>query len=123
MKTNVTVIGTEQDGKIVTIRFIDGKQYRLQHPGNRTYLEWQKEFFSLTEGMDQAKFLDKAFEFCVIPDGHDFKPTVDTIKPKEVGVWSRALRRFCDGSLLDDMVQPLGTAKGEGNSKDGKHGG
>lgn len=95
----VSVLSIERDGLVAIIRFVDGKNYRLQHPGNRTYLEWQKEFFTVTEGMDVAKFLDKAFEYCVIPEGHTFRPTVDTVKPKELGVWSRVLRRFLDGDL------------------------
>lgn len=95
----VSVISSERDGLVAVIKFVDGKTYRLQHPGNRTYLEWQKEFFTVTEGMDVAKFLDKAFEYCVIPEGHTFRPTVDTVKPKELGVWSRVLRRFLDGDL------------------------
>ncbi|HPA70771.1 MAG TPA: hypothetical protein PKY31_00790 [Spirochaetota bacterium] len=115
MKTNVTIIGIEKDGKIVVIKFIDGKKYRLQHPGNRTYLAWQKEFFSVVEGMDMALFLDKAFEHCVIPEGHDFKPTVDDVKPKELEVWGRMLRRFLGGDL-DTMVAAVGeTSEGSGD--------
>ncbi|MBN2157924.1 MAG: hypothetical protein JW807_00910 [Spirochaetes bacterium] len=119
--TNPVITSMDDSGKVVHIRFIDGKNYKLQHPGNRIYLNWQRDFLSMAEGIDQAKFLDKAFEYCVIPDGHDFKPTIETVKPKELGVWQRLLRRFLDGSL-DDVGEEKDTnvgrpARGSG-SKD-----
>lgn len=97
--STISILSSTDDGRMAIIKFVDGKTYKLQHPGNRVYLEWQKEFFSVTEGVDLAKFLDKAFEYCVIPENHGFKPTVDTVKPKELGVWSRVLRRFLDGDI------------------------
>lgn len=111
--TEVVVLEYHDDGKVILIRFVDGKKYKLQHPGNRTYLEWQKEFFSLTEGIDQAKFLDKAFEYCVIPEGHESRPTVDDVKPAELGVWSTLLRRFCDGKLHAMVERPEKATKGK----------
>ena len=114
--STVSVLSSENDGRVVVIRFIDGKNYRLQHPGNRTYLEWQKEFFSLTEGVDQAKFLDKAFEYCVIPENHSFKPTVDTVKPKDLGVWGRVLRRFFDGDVDPPVAKSREASNKERNT-------
>ena len=107
MKKNPVILSSEQDGKIIRIQFIDGKNYKLQHPGNRTYLEWQQETFDLQEGLDTISFLDKVFEHCVIPDGHDFKPTIDDVKPAELEVWQRLLRRFLRG----DIDVPDETAK------------
>jgi hypothetical protein len=101
-----------ENGMIAYVRFIDGKKYKLQHPGNRIWLDWQKDFFSITDGIDQAKFIEKAFEYCVIPDGHDFHPTIDNVKPKELGVWQRLLRRFLDGSLDDIPEQKASTDVG-----------
>lgn len=105
MKKNPVILSSEQDGKIINIQFIDGRKYKLQHPGNRTYLEWQQETFDLQEGLDTISFLDKAFEHCVIPDGHDFKPTIDDVKPAELEVWQKLLRRFLRG----DIDVPAGT--------------
>lgn len=119
MKTNITIIGIENDGKVVIIEFVDGRKYRLQHPGNRTHLQWQKEYFSVTEGFDQAKFLDNAFEYCVIPEGHEFRPTIDNIKPKELEVWGRMLRRFFVGDI-DSMVAPNRQRSG-GSGDTGAH--
>ncbi len=120
--TNPVITGIEQDGRIAYVRFVDGRNYKIQHPGNRIYLEWQKEYFSLSEGFDQAKFLDKAFEFCVIPDGHAFKPTLDSVKPREMGVWQRLLRRFLEGDI-DALVSgekgaDAGTAVSGSKAKD-----
>lgn len=118
----VKINSYEMDGLRVGITFIDGKKYILQHPGNRVYLKWQQEFFSLTEGMDQALFLDQAFEHCVIPDCHDFKPTIDTVKPKEVTEWSKLLRRFCSGDIDNVVVQSVETTNTKGNSKKAQKG-
>lgn len=101
--TNPVVTKMAEDGKVVFIRFVDGKNYKLQHPGNRVYLQWQNEFLSLTEGMSQEKFFDLAFEHCVMPEGHEFKPDIDSVTPYELGVWGKLLRRFLGGDL-DSLV-------------------
>lgn len=105
MKTttsNPIITGEEQDGKIIHIKFVDGNNYILQHPGNRTKLRWEKDCYTLT-GMDHEKFLDLAMEHCVFPNGHDSKPSIDSVKPKEMEVWQRLLRRFLDGDI-EEMV-------------------
>lgn len=99
MKKNPILISSERDGQIVNIQFIDGRNYKLQHPGNRTYMEWQNETFDMEKGLDTIGFLDNAFEHCVIPDGHDFKPTIDNVKPAELEVWQKLLRRFLRGDI------------------------
>ena len=100
MKKNPKLLSSERDGQIVYIEFIDGKKYKLQHPGNRTYLEWQQETFDFEKGLDTIGFLDNAFEHCVIPEGHNFKPTIDNVKPSELEVWQKLLRRFLRGELV-----------------------
>ncbi|MCL2154187.1 MAG: hypothetical protein FWH53_00840 [Leptospirales bacterium] len=99
MKKNPTILKSEQDGKIIYIKFVDGKEYKLQHPGNRTHLEWQQETFDFEKGLDTISFLDKAFEHCVIPEGHGFKPTIDNVKPHELEVWQKFLRMFLRGEI------------------------
>lgn len=99
MKKNPILISSERDGQIVNIQFIDGRKYKLQHPGNRTYMEWQQETFDFEKGLDSVGFMDNAFEHCVIPDGHDFKPTIDNVKPAELEVWQKLLRRFLRGDI------------------------
>lgn len=98
-RTNPIIVKEEQDGKIVFIEFVDGKMYKLQHPGNRIKLQWEKEYCNPVSGIDQEMFLDKAFEHCVIPEGHDFKPSIDDLKPKALEVWQRTLRRFLNGDF------------------------
>lgn len=99
LRTNPIIIDEDQDGKIVIIEFVDGRIYKLQHPGNRIKLRWEKEYYNPVSGIDQEMFLDKAFEHCVIPEGHDFKPSIDNQKSKELEVWQRTLRRFLNGDL------------------------
>lgn len=110
MKKNPVILSSEKDGLIIHIQFVDGRRYKLQHPGNRTYLEWQQETFDFEGGLDTIGFMDRAFEHCVIPDGHDFKPTIDNVKPAELGVWQKLLRRFLRG----DIDVPGGAQKTEG---------
>jgi hypothetical protein len=119
--TNPVITAMDENGKVAYVKFIDGRMYKLQHPGNRIYLDWQKDFISITDGIDQAEFLDKAFEYCVIPEGHDFKPTIDNVKPKELGVWGKLLRRFLDGSIDDvpeGKASDVGKASPKGGGKD-----
>ncbi len=114
--TNPVVTKMTPDGKVVHIRFVDGKNYKLQHPGNRAYLQWQEEYITLT-GISQEKFLDLAFEHCVIPEGHAGKPTIDTVNPSELGVWSKMLRRFLDGDLDSLVARPEEGAHKKGDPK------
>ena len=94
------LLKSEMDGLILEITFVDGKNYKLQHPGNRMAMRWQEECFNLTKGkISQEKLIDKCFEHCVFPIAHDFKPTLDTIKPSHRGVWVSMLTRFLDGNL------------------------
>lgn len=110
MKKNPVIISSERDGQIVHIEFVDGRKYKLQHPGNRTYLEWQQETFDMEKGLDTISFLDNAFEHCVIPDGHDFKPSIDNVKPAELEVWQKLLRRFLRGDIaVSDRAQKAET--------------
>lgn len=94
------LLKSEMDGLILEIIFVDGRKYKLQHPGNRIAMRWQEECFNLTKGkISQEKLIDKCFEHCVFPIEHNFKPTLDNIKPIERGVWVSMLTRFLDGNL------------------------
>ena len=96
---NPVVIREEQDGRIVYIKFVDGKQYKLQHPGNRAKMEWDKKYFNFATGIDMEGFLDAAFESVVIPEAHDKKPNIDSVTPWELEAWQETLKRFLDGGL------------------------
>ncbi len=112
--TTPIVTAEEMNGKIVHITFIDGKKYKLQHPGNRTKLAWEKETMNVATGMDREKYLDYAFEHCVIPEDHDSKPTIDNLHPKELEVWEKLLRRFLDGDIQYALAESdeAGTKRG-----------
>jgi len=102
MRKNPIVLSSERDGRIIHIEFIDGRKYKLQHPGNRTYLEWQEEMYNFSESkIDTITFLTNAFEHCVIPEGHDFKPAIDNdgVTPHELEVWQKVLRQFLRGEI------------------------
>ncbi|WP_244939864.1 LIC_12613 family protein [Leptospira adleri] len=89
----------DDDAKVAQIHFIDGRRYKLQHPGNRKALRWRQESISLTEGLNQDKLLDKFFKFCVKGVGHGFEPTLDTIEPNHVEVWLHLANRFLKWEL------------------------
>lgn len=109
-KRNPVIKGVEMDGKVVYVEFIDGRTYKLQHPGNRMKMRWEKECFNPIHGLDLEQFMDRAFEHCVIPEGHNFHPTVDEVEPRELEVWIRLIRRFLDGDL--DIILGKGEASG-----------
>ncbi|EMY78966.1 hypothetical protein LEP1GSC060_0777 [Leptospira weilii serovar Ranarum str. ICFT] len=89
----------DDDARVAQIHFVDGRKYKLQHPGNRKALRWRQESISLTEGLNQDKLLDKFFKFCVSSVGHSFEPTLDTIEPNHVEVWLRLANRFLKWEL------------------------
>ncbi|RHX87304.1 LIC_12613 family protein [Leptospira stimsonii] len=89
----------DDDAKVAQIHFIDGRRYKLQHPGNRKALRWRQESISLTEGLNQDKLLDKFFKFCVKGVGHSFEPTLDAIEPNHVEVWLHLANRFLKWEL------------------------
>lgn len=93
------ILGERGNGKILLIQFIDELKYKLQHPGNRTKLQWEQECFSLSEGVDREKLLDYWFENIVIAENHEFQPNLDNVSPKELETWEVLLRRFLGGEL------------------------
>ncbi|WP_061233753.1 LIC_12613 family protein [Leptospira interrogans] len=93
------LVEIDDDARVATIQFVDGRSYKLQHPGNRKALRWRQEAISLTEGLNQDKLLDKFFKFSVKPFGHSFEPTLDNIEPNHVEVWLRIANRFLKWEL------------------------
>ncbi|WP_404820593.1 LIC_12613 family protein [Leptospira yasudae] len=89
----------DDDAKVAQIHFVDGRRYKLQHPGNRKALRWRQESISLTEGLNQDKLMDKFFKFCVKPVDHGFEPTLDVIEPNHVEVWLHVANRFLKWEL------------------------
>ena len=74
---------------------VSGKKYKLQHPGNREVLKLRSRCTNPRTGLaDLEPLLDYCFEHVVIPDGHDFKPTIDTVHPKEFEQWLEILPGF-----------------------------
>ncbi len=96
----ITILNEENDGQIIRVEFVDGRKYKLQHPGNRTYKNWSDQSLKLNKGtISTIYLLEQGFKYCVFPEGHDFKPTIDGVSHKHLGVWESLLFRFLDGSL------------------------
>ncbi|RHX89848.1 LIC_12613 family protein [Leptospira stimsonii] len=93
------LVEIDDDARVATIQFVDGRSYKLQHPGNRKALRWRQESISLTEGLNQDKLLDKFFKFSVKPVDHSFEPTLDNIEPNHVEVWLHIANRFLKWEL------------------------
>lgn len=98
-RTTIKLLSISDDGGIAKIKFIDDRDYKLQHPGNRTKLEWEQDMFQPGKGFDRVSFLEKCFENIIIPDGHDFQPNIDNVNAKELEVWERVLSQFLEGDL------------------------
>ena len=98
----IPILEDLEDGKYVTIQFVDGKKYKLQHPGVRSYLNWKEKAgrTSIEKKTGGSTYLlDEAFKYCVFPIEHDFKPNLDNLSPKIAGVWEVLLVRFLEGQL------------------------
>lgn len=82
---------------------VNGKRYKLQHPGNREWIKLKKKFFQITEGggvsVDLETFLDYCFEHVVFPE-EGKKLNLDDVDLHELEeVWGVVLQRFCRGEL------------------------
>jgi len=108
-KTTIKVTENINNGQVIKLEFVDGRKYKLQHPGNRKKLQWEKEYINPVSGIDQERFFDLCFEHCVIPEGHDFKPTVDNVQTADLEVWGSVLRRFLGGHLNEPIGERADT--------------
>lgn len=91
----------DDSGRYAEITFIDGLNYSLKHPGNRTAAEWKS--ISLTEKITTIYLLEKAFEFMIKPINHSKQPNIDDIHPKELEVWTLVVQRFLTGKLEQEI--------------------
>lgn len=122
MNDELIILGDDQDGKIVLIQFVDGKKYKLQHPSVRVYLQWKQDCVDMkTQKLNMVSLLDKCFEHCVFPEGHDYKPSLDNIPPKYAGAWEVLLYRFLEGKLEYNISESERTgANGKTNPQKSK---
>jgi hypothetical protein len=89
------------DGDVVLMIFIDGLSYKLQHPGVETFLRWRDDSMDLREGkLNTRNVLKNAFEHCVFPEGHNYKPSLANLRPKYLEAWDTVLTRFLKGTLV-----------------------
>lgn len=74
---------------------VNEREYKLQHPGNRAVLRLRAKCTNLSTGsIDLEPMMDYCFEHVVIPQGHNFKPGIDTIHPREFEEWITILPGF-----------------------------
>jgi hypothetical protein len=77
---------------------VGGKNYKLQHPGNREWLRLQKKMFnSSTNQIDLEAMLDYFFEHCCFPEtGANL--SIDTLSLDELQeVWAIVAPQFLAG--------------------------
>ncbi len=81
---------------------VNGRKYKLQHPGNREVLKIRTKCVNAqTGGVDLEGMLEYGFDNCIIPEGHDFHPNFDNIKPSEFEEWSGIIPAFFRGQSID----------------------
>jgi hypothetical protein len=85
---------------------IEGKVYKLQHPGNRAWLDLQSSMLDVkTQTLNMTKMMDYCFEHVVFPvEGK--KLNLDSLHPRELGVWQIVLPSFLRGELDTGYVYP-----------------
>lgn len=85
---------------------INGKVYKLQHPGNREWLKLQASLYNpKTDFFNLETMLDYSFENVVFPEEGN-KLNLDTISLDDMEVWETVLPRFLRGKLEDGYVWP-----------------
>jgi hypothetical protein len=87
---------------------VNGKKYRLQHPGNREWLKLKKTLFRVSQDeIDIIPMLDYFFAHCCFPEIGD-NLNLDTIDLTELEeVWSVIAPRFFRGDLATGYCYPV----------------
>jgi len=85
---------------------VNGKVYKLQHPGNRAWLEIKETMYKpQTDTIKMIPFLDYCFEHVIFPEEGD-KLNLDTCDPIDLEVWQEILPRFFRGVLESGYIYP-----------------
>lgn len=83
---------------------LNGKKYKLQHPGNREWIKLKKTFFSFDENgkgsIDMEPLLDFSFEHVVFPEEGN-KLDLDSIPFDDLEAWESILPRFFRGNVKE----------------------
>lgn len=104
---------------------VGGRDYFLQHPGARLWVRWQSEASQRTDNkknqINLEIILDRAFQFVVHPDRHDFRPTLDNISLADMEEWSRLIPGFLQrGKLKPEEGRVIETIAVESRETSGK---
>lgn len=91
----------DDSGTYAEITFIDGLNYSLKHPGNRTAAEWRS--ISITEKLTSIDLIEKSIEFVIKPIGHSKELNIDSMHPRELEVWAVVVQRFLSGKLEQEI--------------------
>jgi hypothetical protein len=94
------------DNIINTIE-VNGKKYKLQHPGNREWMRVKKTMYNVTgDSIDMEPLLDYFFEHCCFPEGGP-KLTLDSVPTRELEeAWQSIALRFLRGELETGYKYP-----------------
>jgi hypothetical protein len=85
---------------------VNKKVYKLQHPGNREWLQVKETMYKpQTDTIVMIPFLDYCFEHVVFPEEGN-KINLDTCDPLDLEVWQEILPRFFRGLLARDYIYP-----------------
>ncbi len=87
---------------------VNNKKYKLQHPGNREWLNVKKTILKVqSDQIDMIPLLDYFFEYCCFPEDGSEKLTVDNCDLAELEeVWSIIALKFLRGSLETGYCYP-----------------
>jgi len=85
---------------------INGKAYKLQHPGNREWLKIKETMYSVTKDhLEVIPMLDYCFEHVVFPEvGENL--TIDNCDIDDLEVWQELLPSFLRGQLEAGYIYP-----------------
>lgn len=91
---------------------VNGKKYKLQHPGNREWLKIKQTLFKVSsDGIDLIPLLDYFFEHCCFPESGE-QLNLDNIPLAELEeVWSLVAPRFFRGTMEAGYIYPVGAAR------------
>lgn len=98
-RKTIKLVEYSKDQMNVEIIFVDGRRYKLAHPGNYEKMEWDKKYSNILTTMKTADKIKIFLRQCVHPINHSHQPSAANVSPFEWTTWGQVMVNFLSGCL------------------------